>query len=144
MWDKLKKCPLIFLIALMSVAHLHAANTKFTNLEVTGTATFDGAVTESGAVTSTGNNTATGTLTRTNTTTLSTTTFTGGYTPWQRTLAQLNALTASTTGQIIACSDCTTAAICISSGSVSAGSWVVAVATGSFVGSGWSGLPHCK
>jgi hypothetical protein len=40
------------------------------------------------------------------------------------TLAQLNALTAQTTGQIVYCNNCTNSIICVSSGTVGAGSFV--------------------
>jgi hypothetical protein len=67
----------------------------------------------------------------------------GPFTPYQRTLAQINALAASAVGQVVMCTDCTTATMCTSS-STAAGGWVVTVATGAFVGATWSGLPHCK
>lgn len=120
-----KKYLLAFLLTLGFTAVVYAANTKFTNVEVTGSLTVDGATTHTGNVTSTGNATATGTLTRTGATTLSTTTFTGGFAPWSRTIAQLNALTASTTGQVVFCADCVRSALCVSSGSVTAGAWTV-------------------
>lgn len=63
------------------------------------------------------------------------------------TIAQLNALLPDTTNQVVGCSDCTRAAICTSSGSHptnSVGAWVVPIATGTFVGSTYSGLPHCQ
>lgn len=44
---------------------------------------------------------------------------------WPRTLAQLNALTPSTTGQIAFCSNCNTTSLVISSGT-SVGAWVAA------------------
>lgn len=57
-------------------------------------------------------------------------TFRGSIALYSRTIAQLNALTPSTTGQIAYCSDCVQSAICVSSGIV-VGSWVgVAVSTG--------------
>lgn len=125
----LKKYLLVFLLGFMATELVYAAATKFTNVEVTGTAVFDGAVTESGAVTSTGNNTATGTLTRTNTTTLSTTTFTGGYTPYSRTIAQINGLQSTTTGQIVFCSDCVRSAICVSTGTTAVAQWSISAST---------------
>ena len=136
----MKKYLLAFLLALGTTQLVIAAATKFTNVEVTGTAVFDGAVTESGSVTTTGNNTATGTLNRTNTTTLSTTTLTGGFAPWQRTIAQLNGLIASTTGQFVFCSDCISSSLCVSSGTLT-GAWVVAVTTQSSVA---YTSTHCK
>lgn len=63
------------------------------------------------------------------------------------TIAQLNLLQPDTTNQIIGCSDCTRSSICTSSGSVtttSIGAWVVPIATGTFVGTTYSGLPHCQ
>lgn len=62
--------------------------------------------------------------------------------PFQQTLAQLNLLTA-TTGQMFACTNCVQSPLCISSGSVNPGSFVQANATGTFVGAGWAGIPHC-
>lgn len=61
-----------------------------------------------------------------------------------QTIAQLNALTPDTTGQFLGCSDCTQSAICISSGSVSPGQWVILTSTGTFVGTTWSGFQHCR
>ncbi len=61
-----------------------------------------------------------------------------------KTIAQLNVLIPDATGQIIACTDCVVSSLCISSGSVVAGSWVILVATGAFAGSTWSGFPHCQ
>lgn len=47
------------------------------------------------------------------------------------TLAQINALTPATTGQIAFCSNCTSSSLCVSSGSVAAGSFVsISSATG--------------
>lgn len=47
------------------------------------------------------------------------------------TLTQLNALTPATTGQIVFCSNCTSSSLCVSSGSVAAGSFVaISSATG--------------
>lgn len=63
---------------------------------------------------------------------LNETVFTGGATPWMRTLAQINALTANTTGQIVGCSDCVMVGpggVCKSSGTTAAGQWTVMQAT---------------
>ncbi len=63
------------------------------------------------------------------------------------TLAAINALAPDTTGQVVMCADCTTSPLCISSGAVtgsSVGAFVILTATGSFVGSTFSGIPHCK
>lgn len=62
----------------------------------------------------------------------------------QNTIAVLNTLIPDTTGQLIGCTDCIQSPVCISSGNVNAGSWVILVATGVFVGSTFSGLPHCQ
>lgn len=64
------------------------------------------------------------------------------FTP--RTLAQIEALTADTTGQLMLCSDCTRSPLCISSGTVAPGAWVVITGTGPYVGSTYSGLPACQ
>lgn len=132
MGNLMKKYLLAFLIGLGFVGVSYSAATKFTNLEVTGTTTLTGAVTRAG------NETATGS------TVLSSTTFTGGATLTSRTIAQINALTSTTTGQMLLCSDCTRSPICISSGSVNAGSFVVIAGTGAFAGSTFSGLSHCQ
>ena len=67
----------------------------------------------------------------------------GGVVLAFKTVAQFNALTPVTTGQLFMCSDCTRSTLCVSSG-VLTGAWVVAVATGTFAGSSWSGLQHCQ
>jgi hypothetical protein len=56
--------------------------------------------------------------------TASTSTFTGGVGLWQRSAAQIAALTASTTGQIVYCTNCVTGRICVSTGTA-AKSWVL-------------------
>jgi hypothetical protein len=60
---------------------------------------------------------------------------------YPRTVAQMNALTPYTTGQILYVSDGAVSRVCISSGSTSPGQWVVAVATGSFTAASY---PHCQ
>jgi hypothetical protein len=60
------------------------------------------------------------------------------------TLAAINVLTADATGQVVACTDCVQASLCISSGSVNPGAFVILVGTGTFNGTTWSGLPHCR
>lgn len=60
-----------------------------------------------------------------------------------KTIAQINALTPDTTGQIVACSDCTQSTICISS-STNRGGFVVIAGSSTFVGATWSALPHCQ
>lgn len=57
------------------------------------------------------------------------------------TVAQMNALTSDTTGQVILVSDATQSRLCISSGTVNPGAWVVASATGVFAGASY---PHCR
>jgi len=59
-------------------------------------------------------------------------------TPWSRTSTQVNSLAATTTGQILFCSNCTRSFVCVSSGVV-AGSWVVAVETGTM-----TSPTHCQ
>lgn len=56
------------------------------------------------------------------------------------TKALMNAATPRATGQEIFCSDCTTAALCVSSGT-SRGAYVVGVATGPFTAASY---PHCS
>jgi hypothetical protein len=112
---------LLLLLVTAVVATAYAAATTFTNLRATGTFQVDGRSTLTGR-----------------------TTMGAPTTLYLRTLAQLNALTADTTGQLVVCTDCTRSALAISSGSVNAGSWVIAVATGPFVGSTWSGLQHIQ
>ncbi len=73
---------------------------------------------------------------------MSTATFTGAFTPMSRTLAQVNTLQATATGQILFCSDCVNSAICVSSGIITPGAWVVPV-----ISTGNSGPytgAHCK
>lgn len=54
------------------------------------------------------------------------------------TLAQLNALTASATGQIVYCSNCVNSQLCVSSGTLGVGAWV-AVSSGAA-----TGVQHCQ
>lgn len=56
------------------------------------------------------------------------------------TLAQMNVLVPATTGYVINVVDAVQSRICTSSGSL-AGAWVVASATGTFVGGSY---PHCQ
>jgi len=70
-------------------------------------------------------------------------TLTGPLKLWPRTLAQVNALAPSEAGLFISCSDCTRATVCVSSGT-GTGAWVIAVASGTFVGSSYAGLAHCQ
>lgn len=61
---------------------------------------------------------------------LSSATFSGGFTPWQRTVAQLQVLTPKTTGQIVECSNCNVAyTICISTGSTAPYQWILSTGT---------------
>lgn len=62
-----------------------------------------------------------------------------------KTLAQLNGAAGKpdAVGNFARCTDCTQSALCVSSGT-SAGAWVVAMATGTFVGANYSGMPHCR
>lgn len=55
-----------------------------------------------------------------------------------KTLAQINAYSAKSAGQLVYCSDCTRSPLCVSSGTA-AGAWTVAVATGAFA----AGVQHC-
>jgi hypothetical protein len=121
MFNWLKKNSLTLLIVAVVVTSAWAVATTFTNLRATGTLQVDGRSTLTGR-----------------------TTLGAPLTPYIRTLAQLNALTPDTTYQFVICSDCTRSAIAIASGSVNAGSWVIAVATGPFVGSTLSGLQHIQ
>lgn len=117
------------------------------NVEAAGTLAVTGAQTLTGATTFNGAVTANAAVTANNTVSLSTTTFTGSFLPWPRTIAQLNTLTPGATGQIVLCSDCARSAVCVSSGSHptnSVGAWVVAVNTGTFIGSTFSGFAHCQ
>lgn len=121
------------------------AGTQIYLLETDGSLTLAGDVVVDGATTLTGNVAVTGTLGVTGATTQTGALALGaGFTPWLRTLAQIDALTADTTGQLVVCSDCTRSAICISSGSVTSGAFVVLVETGTFAGSTFSGLAHCE
>lgn len=60
-----------------------------------------------------------------------------------RTLTAINALTLDSAGQLVGCSDCVRTSMCVSSGATT-GAFVVPVATGTFVGANYSGLPHCS
>lgn len=70
-------------------------------------ATITGAVTQSGGVLTTSTQTANGSINL-----------------WSRTLAQLQTLTPSTTGQIVYCSNCTSCSVAVSSGSTAPYQWV--------------------
>lgn len=62
--------------------------------------------------------------------TLSSSTATGGFGLWNRTVAQLQSLTPTTTGQIVACSNCNIAGtICVSTGSTAAYQWILSTGT---------------
>lgn len=61
--------------------------------------------------------------------------------PWPRTIAQINALTSGTTGQVVVCSDCVFTKICVSSGTVSPGAWTLTQSTAVTAG---IALPHCS
>lgn len=58
-----------------------------------------------------------------------------------KTLAQMNALTSDTTGQMLYVSDAVQSRVCVSSGTVNPGAWVVGVATGAFTAATY---PHCQ
>lgn len=107
----MKKYSLVLLAGLALVEVAHAAATKFTDLAVTG------------------NETVTGNLTVSGTSSLATTAFTGPILPFPRTLAQINALTSGTTGQMVVVSDGVMTKICVSSGTTAAGQWTVTQAT---------------
>lgn len=68
----------------------------------------------------------------------------GGVSLWNQTIAQIDQLLPVTTGQLIICSNCVRSAICVSSGTLSKGSWVIAVATGTTTGTTYSGFAHCQ
>lgn len=59
---------------------------------------------------------------------------------WNRTLAQMNALAPLKANQMIIVSDAVQSRVCVSSGT-GAGAWVVATATGTFVGNSYT---HCN
>lgn len=105
------------------------------DLVVTDDANVTDALVVGGALSVTGASTHTGAVTQ------STTSFTGGFAPYARTLAQMNALTATTTGQVIFVSDALQSRLCVSSGSVNAGSWVVSAASSPFT---LATMPHCQ
>jgi hypothetical protein len=115
---------------------------------VAGSSTLNGATGITGATALTGAVTVTGALTQASgAVTLSTTSYNGGVVLYNQTKAQINALLPTTTGQMVLCNDCTRSAVCVSSGSNSAtsvGAWVIAVNTGTFAGSTFSGFAHCQ
>lgn len=135
----MKKLLLAVVVATLGfVGRAHAVcdprtTTCLTGLEVTGTSTVTGTSAIVGNQTVSGNQTIAGTLQ-----------LSAPSSPFTRTIAQINALTASTTYQTVTCTDCVRSATCISTGSVNAGSWVVTVNTGSFVGAGLIGFTHCQ
>ena len=57
-----------------------------------------------------------------------------------KTLAQMNAATPRSTGQMVVVTDALISRVCVSSGTT-IGAWVVAVATGSFTAASY---PHCQ
>ena|SRR6267154_1982559 len=134
---KLVKTTLLaFLAAGIMFRPAQAANTKFTdvqvrNLTVTGTQTNTGNVTDSGNHTVTGNLSVTGTSTLTGAVTQSSTTMSGLLLPWPLTLAQINALTSSATGQMAVCTNCTMTKVCVSSGTTATYQWTVMQGTAS-------------
>lgn len=75
---------------------------------------------------------------------MSSATMSGSMIFWSLPIATINAITPSTTGQMVLCNNCTQSSICISSGSTAPGAWVVAVDTGVHVGTTWSGFTHCQ
>ena len=64
---------------------------------------------------------------------ISSSTVSGGLGIWSRTVAQLQTLTPTTTGQIVYCSNCAAAGnagtICVSTGSTAAYQWVLSTGT---------------
>lgn len=64
---------------------------------------------------------------------MSTSTVSGGLGLWSRTLAQLQSLTPTITGQVVYCSNCVSAGgagtICVSTGSSAAYQWVLSTGT---------------
>jgi hypothetical protein len=64
----------------------------------------------------------------------------GGVLPWLLPIAQINSLTPATTGQLIACSDCTMSGVCQSTG-ILRGAFAVMQATATETG---VTRAHCK
>ena len=64
---------------------------------------------------------------------LSSSTARGGFLPWPRTIAQLKALTSTTTGQMVYCSDCVaggrTGALVVSSGTMATDQFTLSTGT---------------
>lgn len=119
---------------------------KSGNMSVAGTSTVTGNSTITGNLAVTGTASVTGATTLTGGVTQSTTTMTGGFNPWSRTLAQLNALLPSTTYQFMVCSDCVMTHVCISSGSnpnTSIGAWTVLQSTSPTAALTLT-IPHCQ
>lgn len=110
------------LVGTVAAVALAAAYTKFTYLEVKNDLLVDS------TSTFTGTETHNGTANFNGTTNIAVPVLSGPVTPYSRTLTQLNALAASTTGQMAFCSNCTMSPICISSG-IAAGSWTVIQST---------------
>ena len=134
----MKKLVLVALLVTLGFGQAHAVcdprtTTCLTGLEVTGTSTVTGTSVITGNQTVSGNQSVAGTLT-----------LTAPSTPYSRSIAQINALTAGTTYQTVICTDCVRSAICISTGSVNPGAWVIATASGSFAGAGLTGFTHCQ
>jgi hypothetical protein len=122
---------LVLLSCIAFVQLTDAAPTKFTDVQARDvTVTRDLTVQDDLSVTD--DVAVTGDLTASGAVSLSTTAFTGALLPWPRTLAQINALRSGTTGQMVLCSDCTRSKLCVSTGTVTAGAWVVAVATAAY------------
>lgn len=131
----MQKYLLAFLLTFAFAPFVYGAATKLTNLEVTGTLTVDGA-TSAHAITATSvncSNVSTTTLTANNLVatygiTGATLTLSGVFTPYSRTISQLNALAPGAAGQFVFCSDCVRSALCVSSGTAT-GAWVVESST---------------
>ena len=64
---------------------------------------------------------------------VSSATYAGGLGLWSQTVAQIKALTSTTTGQVLFCSDCGAAGgkgtICVSTGTVNPYAWVLSTGT---------------
>lgn len=122
------------------------AGTQRYKVDSSGNVTAGGDVTTTDDLFVTDDATVTGDLAVTATTTLtgavtqSTTTLTGAIGLYSRTLAQMNALTPTTTGQLIFVSDALQSRVCVSSG-VLTGAWVVASASSTFT---LATMPHCQ
>ncbi len=117
------------------------------NQTVAGTQAITGATTQTGASTFTGAATFNGAVIVPSTFTqsgyaaaMSTTTFSGGVGLWARSLVNINTLIASTTNQLVVCSDCLQSKVCISTNSITAGAFVVLQATAPGAGA----LQHCQ